>query len=161
MTAVDDEDEEEEEDDDDDDDDIHTKSRSIDYILRRPTIVNSFAGNEKLGNGISRVWAKPMPAKRPREEDEEEEINDDCDVKVACLERRRGRGRGRGKGVILELAAEIRAFSERLVGMESMKMEIIKDTERCRREMETKRIEMILRSQNKIVDSITRAFGLE
>ena len=58
-------------------------------------IVNRFVGDAKLGNGISTVWAKPMPAKRRREEDEEEEeeVNNDCNVKVDCLERRRGRGK--------------------------------------------------------------------
>ncbi|XP_062078526.1 trihelix transcription factor ENAP2 [Humulus lupulus] len=165
----DDEDEEEENDSGDEGEDgdvIRTKSRSIDHILKRPTTVNRFAGEEERGrnvNGFSRVWAEPV-TKRPRETvvEEEEYGEDDLDgdeesnAKVEFLERRRRRERKRE--VVLKLAAEIRAFSERFVGMESMKMEIMKDTERCRREMETKRIEMILHSQNKIVDSITKAF---
>ena len=35
----------------------------------------------------------------------------------------------------------------------------MKETERCRLEMEKKRIQMILESQRRIVDSIGRAFG--
>lgn len=60
---------------------------------------------------------------------------------------------------VLALPAEIRAFAERFVGMESLKMEMMKETERCRLEMEKKRIQMILDSQRRIVDSIGRAFG--
>lgn len=148
----------ENDDDDDDDDETPTKSRSMDYILRRPPMGNRFGGDGKLGNGVSRVWDdddEPV-AKRPRPRPREVVEEEDCeDVKVEFLERRRERE------VVLELAAQIRAFSESFVGMENMKMEIIRDTERCRREMESKRIDMILRSQNKIVDSITRAFRFE
>lgn len=53
----------------------------------------------------------------------------------------------------------IRKPSERLVKMESKKMEMMRETERYRMEMENKRIEMILDSQRKIVDTIGRAFG--
>jgi len=60
---------------------------------------------------------------------------------------------------VLALPAEIRAFAERFIGMESLKMEMMKETERCRLEMEKKRIQMILDSQRRIVDSIGRAFG--
>ena len=60
---------------------------------------------------------------------------------------------------VLALPAEIRAFAERIIGMESLKMEMMKETERCRLEMEKKRIQMILDSQRRIVDSIGRAFG--
>ncbi|KAF4383078.1 hypothetical protein F8388_009109 [Cannabis sativa] len=155
-------DDEDEDDDDDDDEEsvIRTKSRSIDYILKRPAIVNRFAGDgereRESVNGFSRVWGEPV-TKRPREPVVEEEDDDDDsdgdEAKAEILERRR-----RKREVGLKLAAEIRAFSERIVGMESMKMEMMKDTERCRREMETKRIEMIHRSHNKILDSITKAF---
>ncbi|KAK7389408.1 hypothetical protein VNO78_24427 [Psophocarpus tetragonolobus] len=60
---------------------------------------------------------------------------------------------------VLGLSAEMRAFAERFVGMESLKMEMVKETERCRLEMEKKRIQMIVDSQRRIVDSIGRAFG--
>lgn len=57
------------------------------------------------------------------------------------------------------LTAELRSFAERIVGLENKKMEIMKETERFRLEMENKRIRMILESQWRIVDSIGKAFG--
>ncbi|XP_020213596.1 uncharacterized protein LOC109797854 [Cajanus cajan] len=57
------------------------------------------------------------------------------------------------------LSAEMRAFAERFIGMENLKMEMVKETQRCRLEMEKKRIQMILESQRRIVDSIARAFA--
>ncbi|XP_024164417.1 uncharacterized protein LOC112171466 [Rosa chinensis] len=67
----------------------------------------------------------------------------------------------RGTEMVVELATEIRGFAKRLIGVENMRMEIMRETERCRLEMENKRIDMILQSQRKIVDSIDRAFGLD
>lgn len=61
-------------------------------------------------------------------------------------------------GAGMELAAEIRGFTERFIGMESKKIEMMRETERYRMEMEKKRMEMILEAQRKIVDSIGRAF---
>lgn len=128
-------------DDDEENESCFTKSRSINYILRKPTIVNRFAvAKEKLGigrkcadDGASRAFWEEPAVKRPR--------NDG------------------GREAVLGLAREIRAFSERIVGVESMKMEMMKVTEKWRIEMESKRLEMILRSQHKIVDSIAKAFG--
>ncbi|CAK8539737.1 unnamed protein product [Lathyrus sativus] len=57
-----------------------------------------------------------------------------------------------------ELTAELRNFAERIVGLENMKMEMMKETERFRLEMENKRIRMILESQWRIIDSIGRVF---
>ena len=64
-----------------------------------------------------------------------------------------------GKGVVWELAGEMRAFAERFVRMENMKMEMMKETERRRMEMESRRMEMIVESQRKIVETIGRALG--
>ncbi|XP_027336683.1 protein bfr2-like [Abrus precatorius] len=64
-----------------------------------------------------------------------------------------------GDDGVLGLTAEMRAFAERFIGMENLKMEMMKETERCRLEMEKKRIQMILESQRRIVDSIGRVFG--
>lgn len=61
------------------------------------------------------------------------------------------------KGV--ELAMEIRRFAERFMRMERKKMEIMHETERLRKEMENKRIEMILNSEKKIVDAISTSLG--
>ncbi|XP_012085099.1 trihelix transcription factor ASIL1 [Jatropha curcas] len=119
-----------------------SKSRSINYILRKPTIVNRFAGSD---SGFIR--AAVAATKRKREEMaaavqvvEEEEVEEDA--------------------AGLSLAGEIRAFTERMVGMERKKMEIMKETEKLRMEMENKKMEMILDSQRKIVGTVFAAFGL-
>ncbi|KAB1199479.1 hypothetical protein CJ030_MR0G022772 [Morella rubra] len=65
----------------------------------------------------------------------------------------------KGGELSIGVAAEIRAFAERLVGMENMKMKMMKDTEKFRMEMENKRMALILDSQQRIVDSIESAFG--
>ncbi|KAG7025410.1 Trihelix transcription factor ASIL2, partial [Cucurbita argyrosperma subsp. argyrosperma] len=64
-----------------------------------------------------------------------------------------------GKEMCSKLAAEIRLFADRLVGMESLKMEMMKEAEMNRIAMENRRIEMILESEKKIVNSIAKAFG--
>lgn len=64
-----------------------------------------------------------------------------------------------GGGGGMELAAEIRGFTERFMGMESKKIEMMQETERYRREMEKKRMEMIVEAQRKMVETIGRAFG--
>ncbi|XVE72754.1 hypothetical protein DITRI_Ditri11bG0064000 [Diplodiscus trichospermus] len=130
------EEEEEEEDDDDNDDDeeenLFSKSRSINYILRRPSVVNRFSGF--LRGGRRRV--------RPEEEGHN-------DVAFVAVEEEQ-------KGV--ELAVEIRRFAERFMRVEKKRMEMMQETERFRMEMENRRIEMILDSQRKIVDVISASF---
>ncbi len=66
--------------------------------------------------------------------------------------------KGRGAAVS-ELAAEIRAFAENFIGMENRKMKMMKDTEKFRMEMENKRMDLILQSQKRILDSIQRTFA--
>lgn len=91
-------------------------------------------------------------SQRPRTTTREDEIDDDEveeEEEVIVKE----------KGFVLGLTAEIRGFAERIIGMENLKMEMMKETERFRLEMENKRIRMILDSQSRIVDSIERAFG--
>jgi hypothetical protein len=58
------------------------------------------------------------------------------------------------------LAGQIKAFSERMVKLERKKLEVMKETERSRMEMENKKLEMILDSHSKIVHMIGEAFGL-
>lgn len=57
------------------------------------------------------------------------------------------------------VAREIRAFAERLMGVEKRRMEMIRETQRYRTEMENRRTEMVLEWQRKIVDTIYTAFG--
>ncbi|XVF21384.1 hypothetical protein REPUB_Repub12eG0085900 [Reevesia pubescens] len=125
---------EEEEEEEDDDESQSSKSRSINYILQRPSVVNRFSG--LLSGGRKRVRL-------------EEEGGDD-DVAVVGMEEDK-------KGV--ELAMEIRRFAERFMRMEKKRMEMMQETERFRMEMENRRIEMILDSQRKIVDVISANFG--
>ncbi|XWS31280.1 hypothetical protein CRYUN_Cryun23aG0063700 [Craigia yunnanensis] len=124
--------EEEKEDDDEDEENQFSKNRSINYILRRPSVVNRFSGF--LSGGRRRV--------RPEEEGDE-------DVAVVGVEEKKN-------GV--ELALEIRRFAGRFMRMEKKRMEMMQETERFRMEMENRRIEMILDSQRKIVDVISKSF---
>ncbi|GMI98654.1 Arabidopsis SIP1 clade Trihelix1 [Hibiscus trionum] len=135
------EEEEEEEGEEDDDDEEEeeeeyrfSKSRSINYILRRPSVVNRFSG--LLSGGKKRV--------RPEEDG-------DGDVAAIGMEEEDKR---------VGLAVEIRRFAERFERVERKKMEIMHENERFRMEMENKRIEMILDSQKKLADAISASFGL-
>eukprot|EP00256_Glycine_max_P010867 XP_003522202.1 serine/threonine-protein kinase rio2 [Glycine max] len=142
-------DEEEDEDDDDAIDDqydndgdegfINIKSKSINCILsERPVRMRS---NDRgfLREHVVVVEEEEEEEEEEEVEEEEENENEDDDV--------------------LGLSMEMRVFAERFIGMESLKMEMMKETERCRLEMEKKRIQMILESQRRIVDSIGKAFG--
>ncbi|PRQ25533.1 putative transcription factor MYB family [Rosa chinensis] len=135
----------EEEEVDEEEEDNYRKLQSLDYILRRPAIVNRFSSGAKEGH-----FRDSTAAKRPRESaaDDDGYYGDVVDGQ-------------RGTEMVVELATEIRGFAKRLIGVENMRMEIMRETERCRLEMENKRIDMILQSQRKIVDSIDRAFGLD
>lgn len=120
----------------------YIQSRSTDYFLssQRP---------ESRYRGVSE-FSREQVAKRLRRVSEEEEEN---------VEEVNGGRMVEGIGLVSGLAAEMKAFAERFIGMENLKMEMMKETERCRLEMENKRIEMILKSQQRIVDSIGKAFG--
>ncbi|OVA07939.1 MADF domain [Macleaya cordata] len=142
--------------------DVINKSRSINHILRRPPIVSRIVDNSSSPrpqwNGIgssgprdsdSRLLRNPMYRKRRRsfeiEEEEEEE------------EKEEEEGGGGGE-LLMELASVIRKFGEGFVKIENMKMEMMKETEKHRMEMESKRTKMILDSQHRIVDAIAKAF---
>lgn len=58
-----------------------------------------------------------------------------------------------------ELASVVRSFGEGLVRVEKMKMEMMREAEKNRMEMEMKRTEMIMKSQQRIADAIADAFG--
>ncbi|KAF9607922.1 hypothetical protein IFM89_003736 [Coptis chinensis] len=142
------------------------KSRSINHIVRRPPMASPIfdalplpprwngSGGGRAGGGdgvgVSRFLRNPMFRKRKRsfevddvgEEEEEEEVEEDS---------------GR---LLSELASVVRAFGEGFVRVENMKLEMMKETEKQRIEMEKKRMEMILESQRSIVDTITRTFDL-
>ncbi|XP_061367850.1 trihelix transcription factor ENAP2 [Gastrolobium bilobum] len=148
-------DEDDEDNDDDDDDDgvcyynddddqreSYIKSKSINYIVKQRPKANKYGG--VLG------FSRERDCDDYDDEDEDED-DDDSDDEEGVVVRR--------KGLISGLSAELRGFAERFIGMENLKMEMMKETQRCRLEMEKKRIQMILESQRRIVDSIGRAFG--
>lgn len=66
---------------------------------------------------------------------------------------------GNGNLVVGELAAQMREFAERFVRIERKKMEVMRENERFRMEMENKRMQMILVSQQKTVDMISKVFA--
>ncbi|XAR60963.1 hypothetical protein NMG60_11034527 [Bertholletia excelsa] len=127
------------------------KSKSVNRIAREPENRTKATMDRKLngvGEKVSEFLQKPVIQRRKerferyeREDEEEEEEG------------------GSERDLAFELAAEIKEFAERLVKMEHKKMEIIKETETCRMEMENKRMKKIAESQRKIVDSIGRAFS--
>ncbi|GAA0140557.1 hypothetical protein LIER_42623 [Lithospermum erythrorhizon] len=159
-------------DDDSDDNDVRkNKSKSINNILRGGTGVVYSSNNDAGGNssvygrnmripivGGSERGMMPkvmMNSKKRRgydedsdddEEDEEVDVDGEGDDDV---------GDGDGGN---ELALEIKGFAERFMRVEKMKLEMMRETERYRMDMEKKRMDMIMNSQRKIVDTIGRAF---
>lgn len=129
-------DEEEEEQDDEEDnyeeDERRNKSRSINYILRRPGTVNRLAG---VGGGFL-SWGQRERSKRKRKDQGGER-------------RRKG-----AKGV----AAEIRVFAERVMAMEKKKMEFARETVKLRKEMEIQRLQLIQSSQAQLLQFLNTAF---
>ncbi|KAK2990068.1 hypothetical protein RJ640_025431 [Escallonia rubra] len=124
------------------------KSKSINHIVR--------GGGSNVSERVLRV-SRNNPAigwKQKREElSESSDDDDDSDDEEGEEEEEEEGGVGMG------LAAEIKAFAESFVRVEKKKIEMMRDTERFRAEMENKRMEMILESHRKIVDTIHRAFG--
>lgn len=121
----------------------NNKSRSINYILRKPC----FGDNEVLENGELRNL-RGLMFQRPKKI-AEDQCEGEGEVKA-------GRGE-RGRGIVSRLAAEITQFARKFARVENKKMEMMRENERYRMEMENKRTQMILESQRRIVDTISRA----
>lgn len=103
-------------------------TRSIDHILQRPPPVEYH---------VPRFSRSPRLPKRNLFEKEED-----------------GDGEDRP---LAELASAIRSFGEGFVRMETMKMEMMREAEKSWLEMERRRTELILNSQQKIADAIRDA----
>ncbi|OVA19816.1 MADF domain [Macleaya cordata] len=74
----------------------------------------------------------------------------------------RSSGGKRGKpemDPIAEMVSSIRLLGEGFVKMEQMKIEMTREVEKMRMEMEMKRTEMILESQQRIVDAFAKGFS--
>ncbi|KAH6829788.1 hypothetical protein C2S53_010745 [Perilla frutescens var. hirtella] len=120
------------------------KSKSINHIVRGDVrSVNVGVGRVKMEQYYDGGGDSDDGDDDEAEEEEEEERE--------AVEEEEGGG--------MVLAAEIRGFTERFMGMESRKIEMMQETERYRREMEKKRTEMIVEAQRKMVDAIGKAFG--
>uniref|UniRef100_A0A9I9DMX1 Myb/SANT-like DNA-binding domain-containing protein n=1 Tax=Cucumis melo TaxID=3656 RepID=A0A9I9DMX1_CUCME len=151
-----------------------------DHITEKSDNYNSDYEEEERNNrskskSISNILRRSIVARRTRnsseneeeeEEEEEEEDNEDegeeeeRDIRVSRFpEEYAGAEEEEGKEMCSKLAAEIRLFADRLVGMENWKMDMMKEAEMNRIAIENKRMEMILESEKKIVNSIAKAFG--
>lgn len=69
-----------------------------------------------------------------------------------------GGGRRGDADPMAEMVVAIKTLSDGFVKMEQMKMEMVKEIETMRVEMEMKRTEMILQSQQRIMDAFVRRF---
>ncbi|XP_038877299.1 trihelix transcription factor ASIL1 [Benincasa hispida] len=131
-----------------------SKSKSISNILRRPIVVDESSSRRKTRNS----------SEDEDEEDDDEYEEEERNIRVSrfpeeYVTREAAAAAEEGKEMCSKLAAEIRLFADRLEGMESLKMEMMKEAEMNRIAMENRRIEMILESEKKIVNSIAKAFG--
>ncbi|PSS11856.1 Trihelix transcription factor [Actinidia chinensis var. chinensis] len=85
--------------------------------------------------------------------------------KNSVLGKRRGGDGGEGVGrkregePVAEMVAAVKALGDGIVRMERMKMDMAREVEAMRMEMEMKRTEMILDSQQRIVEAFAKAFS--
>lgn len=155
------------------------KLKSINNIVRGSAVDMSSNNNRnvnKIGMGrnfgvgenarVLRGMRTPMIQKRKGyfqndESDEDEDDDDNDDDAGEELEQEEEEEVEEKGGVVVgkELAAEIKGFAERFMKMEHKKIEMMRETERYRMEIEKKRMDMILEAQRKVVDTIGRAFG--
>uniref|UniRef100_A0A1D1XM83 Uncharacterized protein At4g22160 n=1 Tax=Anthurium amnicola TaxID=1678845 RepID=A0A1D1XM83_9ARAE len=87
------------------------------------------------------------PARKPSSVSEE--------MRKGLEERRRMEKRGTMLG---DMVAAVRTLGDGFIRVEEMKMEMARDMEKVRMEMELKRTEMILESQRQMVDAFVRGF---
>lgn len=137
-----------------------SKLKSINNIVRSGLTNNGLRSNsgrvERGGSEsyrVERVLRDRANVKRKSFYDESEE-EEEGEEEEGGEEEEEEEGVG---GV--ELAKEIKGFMEKFMRVESRKIEMMRETERYRMEMEKKRMDMILDTQWKIVDTIGRAFG--
>ncbi|KAL8058033.1 hypothetical protein ABFX02_04G222300 [Erythranthe guttata] len=139
------------------------KSKSINNIVRGE--VKSWArtakrmpierGFSRSSNRVTKVSRNPMNGKRKQRC---YDGDDDVEEEHVPVEDEREESGGGGGGGAMELAAEIRCFTEKFVGMENKKIEMMSETQRYKAEIEKKRMEMILDAERKIIDTIDRVF---
>lgn len=67
-------------------------------------------------------------------------------------------GEEEGGDVFAEMAVAIRSFGEGFLRVERMKMEMAREMEKARIDMELKRTEMMLDAQRKMVDAFVKGY---
>ncbi|PIN00311.1 Transcription factor GT-2 [Handroanthus impetiginosus] len=125
-------------------------------ITNRDLMERGFGGN---GNSVVRALRNPLNEKRKKQyydgdDSEDDDDDDDGDDDEDDVEEGGEKGGGGA-----EIAAKIRGFADSFMKMEDKKIEMMRETEMHRMEMEKKRTEMILEAQRKLIDTIGRAFG--
>nr|GLL30806.1 trihelix transcription factor ASIL2 [Ipomoea trifida]GMD17250.1 trihelix transcription factor ASIL1 [Ipomoea batatas] len=130
------------------------KSKSINHIVSGEISANGFNNSTRNMNKMA-LSARRIPIHEFRKgnfanEPSDDEGEDEEEVDEDGIEEEDG---GVGDS---ELAAEIRGFAERFMRVEKRKIEMMRDTGRYRIEMEKKRLDMILETQRKIADSVSR-----
>jgi hypothetical protein len=83
-------------------------------------------------------------------------INPNSSVPPPTERRKGGGGVKRGRGPVAEMVESIRFLGEGFIEMEKMKMDMVKEIEKMRMDMEVKRNEMLLKSQQQIVDAFLK-----
>lgn len=84
-------------------------------------------------------------------------VNYGTRVLRGCEDMGTGMGKREREPVVAEMVAAIRMLGDGFVKMEQMKMEMAREIETMRMEMEMKRTEMILDSQQRIVEAFAKA----
>ncbi|KAL1557476.1 trihelix transcription factor ASIL2-like [Salvia divinorum] len=146
------------------------KSKSINNIVRgdvsgavrggKGAAVGRGLGGGGRGGRVVRNFVKERPVEYFGEgfsDDDGDDSDEDAADEEEQVAVEAGGSGGGGRG--MELAAEIRGFTERFMGMETKKIEMMQEMQRYRMEMEKKRMEMIAEAQRRMVDTIGRAFG--
>ncbi|KAF8380614.1 hypothetical protein HHK36_028102 [Tetracentron sinense] len=136
-------------------------------------IINSHSFYRPMINGRSGGGPIPVPAtvtgfrsKKSRGVDENPKPNvnsrflNGCSSWGSVLGRRGGdEGGKREMDPVAEMVSSIKLLGEGFVKMEQMKMETAREIERMRMDMEMKRTEMILESQQRIVDAFANGLS--
>ena len=139
-------DEEEEEEEEEGEEDYqavyNNKSRSINHILRKPSVVNRFPGNNYSGF-LLQAAAAAAEGGGKRKRGVEDEGNKEEEEGIGGL-------------LVVD---EVKKLIEKMKGVERKKMEMVKEMEKVRMEMENKRMVMILDAEKRIIQSIQTAFG--
>lgn len=140
---------------DSDNEEVNAGYGSVDLKKNKSKSINHIVSGEMSMNGINNGKGQALSARRiPMHEFRKgnfvNEPSDDEGEDEDGIEEEDGGDRDS------ELAAEIRGFAERFMRMEKRKIEMMRDTGRYRIEMEKKRLDMILETQRKIADSVSR-----